>query len=290
MKNNNNKKHPILIICILLCGIILLILILSNIPIQSIFQFSDEQRALSRLYIEIDKGKQGDVVSLTIEEPGEIQKIEEALLSTRLSFAGMYDGIEYCEYEGDWIIRISSDADNVIFIRQNGEVYSEKFKFMSTNVNNMKALYNKIISWNTTPTFASYQFTQRADVTHDGVDEIIIIKQDLLPTDGEAPGSGAVEIFTQNNLGERVKIFDWNISPNEGSKLYLTEIDGKQYVLQYVPTEYSGNGTYYYEIFSLTESGEKEMYKEGETEELEQIMQGELLNLTDLIEYDSKLP
>ena len=60
--------------------------------------------------------------------------------------------------------------------------------------------------------------------------------------------------------------------------------------MQYVPTEYSGNGTYYYEIFSLTESGEKEMYKEGETEELEQIMQGELLNLTDLIEYDSKLP
>ena len=257
---------------------------------RAIFQFSNSQYPISRLHIEIDKGKQGDVVSLTIEEPGEIQKIEEALLSTRLSFAGMYDGIEYCEYEGDWIIRISSDADNVIFIRQNGEVYSEKFKFMSTNVNNMKALYNKIISWHTTPTFASYQFTQRADVTHDGVDEIIIIKQDFLPTGGEAPGSGAVEIFTQNNLGERVKIFDWNISPNEGSKLYLTEIDGKQYVLQYVPTEYSGNGTYYYEIFSLTESGEKEMYKEGETEELEQIMQGELLNLTDLIEYDSKLP
>ena len=142
MKNIKYRKS--FIVCIILCIIILVIVLLNNIPVQAIFPIENGQDATSKLRIMIDKGDQGSYI-LSFKVEGEyVKQIEELLSKTRLSFCGMYNGIEYGTYEGDWIIRISSDED-VIYIRGNGEVYSEKFKFTSSG-DAIKELYDMIIS------------------------------------------------------------------------------------------------------------------------------------------------
>lgn len=142
MKNIKHGKS--FIVCIILCISILVIILLNNIPVQAIFPMQNAQDATSKLRIMIDKGEQGADIGFNVE--GEyIQQIEELLSKARFSFCGMYNGIEYGTYEGDWIIRISSDED-VIYIRGNGEVYSEKFKFTSSG-DAIKELYDMIISW-----------------------------------------------------------------------------------------------------------------------------------------------
>ena len=142
MKNIKQRKS--FMVCILLCISILGIVLLNNIPVQVIFPIQSEKDTTSKLQIMIDKGDQGALLSFNVE--GEcVQQIEEFLSKTRLSFCGMYNGIEYGTYEGDWIIRISSDED-VIYIRDNGEVYSEKFKFTLSG-DAIKELYDMITSW-----------------------------------------------------------------------------------------------------------------------------------------------
>ena len=145
MKNIKQRKS--FMVCILLCISILGIVLLNNIPVQVIFPIQSEKDTTSKLQIMIDKGDQGALLSFNVE--GEcVQQIEEFLSKTRLSFCGMYNGIEYGTYEGDWIIRISSVSsdEDVIYIRDNGEMYSEKFKFTSSG-DAINELYDMITSW-----------------------------------------------------------------------------------------------------------------------------------------------
>ena len=145
MKNIKQRKS--FMVCIILCISILGIVLLNNIPVQVIFPIQSEKDTTSKLQIMIDKGDQGSLLSFNVE--GEyVQHIEELLSKTRLSFCGMYNGIEYGTYEGDWIIRISSVSsdEDVIYIRDNGEMYSEKFKFTSSG-DAINELYDMITSW-----------------------------------------------------------------------------------------------------------------------------------------------
>ena len=112
---------------------------------QVIFPMLSESSTISNLQIVIDKGEQGTPIAFKIEEQNKIKQIEEILSQVRLSLCGMYDTIEYCKYEGDWIIRISSDNDK-LFIKGNGEVYSEDFKFMASG-DEIERLYGMIILW-----------------------------------------------------------------------------------------------------------------------------------------------
>ena len=142
------KYRKSFMVCIILCIIILVIVLLNNIPVRAIFPIRHEQDTTSKLRIMIDKGDQDSYI-LSFKVEGEyVKQIEELLSNTRLSFCGMYNGIEYGTYEGDWIIRISSVSsdEDVIYIRGNGEVYSEKLKFTSSG-DVIKELYDMILSW-----------------------------------------------------------------------------------------------------------------------------------------------
>lgn len=148
-----------------------------------------------------------------------------------------------------------------------------------------------------------------ADVTHDGSNEMIVVNQEYY-RDGAQARHGTVDILSQDAEGNIERISDWYISHAKSTYLYLTEIDGEQYLLQYFPTEYQGICTYKYEIFSLTEEGERITYKEVEAEtwrvtnpndaekeelqlkaeEFEQKMRDKMYNAVTLIEFGLKIP
>lgn len=142
---NKFQHRKTCMVCMMLCISILVIILLNNMPMQVIFPMLSEPSTISNLQIVIDKGEQGTPIAFKIEGQNKIKQIEEILSQVRLSLCGMYDTIEYCTYEGDWIIRISSDNAK-LFIKGNGEVYSEDFKFMASG-DEIERLYGMIISW-----------------------------------------------------------------------------------------------------------------------------------------------
>lgn len=79
-----------------------IVVILNNIPAKWVF----ESIGNDRICVEIDKGQQELNQSFVIEEKDVIQDLQDLLESVQLSVMGMYTEIEYCEYNGDWLIRI----------------------------------------------------------------------------------------------------------------------------------------------------------------------------------------
>ena len=89
-----------------------------------------------------------------------------------------------------------------------------------------------------------------ADLTHDGVDEIVTIRQE---TD-EVPIIHSV-IVSDSNGKElwRGEVSDWRGGHNG---FYLYERDGKHYIMQWVPDAQQGWYNFNYKVFSFSRSGE----------------------------------
>lgn len=106
-----------------------------------------------------------------------------------------------------------------------------------------------------------------ADMTHDGAEEMIVVNQGYI-TKGEdrTLGAGSVDVLFQNEEGDVTKIWTYPIHHAESTFLYLTKIEGEQYLLQYFPTESQGICTYHYNVFSLNNKGEAVVLKEAEAD------------------------
>lgn len=105
-----------------------------------------------------------------------------------------------------------------------------------------------------------------ADLTHDGSEEIIAVRQESLGSrQGEPiPGFGSVSVYRGQDTQLKEPIWSWPIHYAGNTFLYLTKIEGEMYLLQYLPTSSSGIYTYMYKVFSLA-GGEEKIYvsKEG---------------------------
>lgn len=111
-----------------------------------------------------------------------------------------------------------------------------------------------------------YTTMHLVDLTHDGIKEMIVVQRGYI-TYGEDRelGQGDVYIYTQDAQGTIIPIWDYQIY--DATFLYITRIEGEYYLLQYFPRESHGSCTFYYKVFSLTDSGEEIIYKQVEADE-----------------------
>ena len=111
-----------------------------------------------------------------------------------------------------------------------------------------------------------YTTMHLVDLTRDGTKEMIVVQRGYLTWGEERKlGQGDVFIFTQDEQGTVIPIWDYQI--HFDTFLYITWMEGEYYLLQYFPRESHGACTYYYKVFSLTNSGEEIVYKQVEADE-----------------------
>jgi RNA polymerase sigma factor (sigma-70 family) len=95
-----------------------------------------------------------------------------------------------------------------------------------------------------------------ADITHDGVDEMLVVYGDLM--------EGYLEVYTMEN-GSVTFLYDLYTSTmtNWQYAIGLYEENGKDYLLNYAFFQRQGYPYYFYDIFSLEDGSEKSLYKKG---------------------------
>lgn len=111
-------------------------------------------------------------------------------------------------------------------------------------------------------------FSVRADVTGDGVEDEIRINWSpkvLMPETEEEVNvveviSGATGrvVYTMGNYE------DINLAHPGYNSLYLYHSEGKDYLLNWNPAMYQGKAVYKYEIFTVNESGQKNVVEKEE--------------------------
>lgn len=101
-----------------------------------------------------------------------------------------------------------------------------------------------------------------ADVTHDGIEELIIMKNSTGPTVADPSATAYYEVFTLNG-GKPEMIYNdgTGFTTNSMYEHYLYIENGKAYLMRAAFFERQGSPWYFYEIFSLAENGEKISYK-----------------------------
>ena len=104
------------------------------------------------------------------------------------------------------------------------------------------------------------------DLTRDGSKEMIVVQRGYY-TYGEDRGLGQGDVFIYTQDDQRTITQIWNYQIYYATFLYLTRIEGEYYLLQYFPRESHGACTFYYKVFSLTNSGEEIIYKQVEADE-----------------------
>lgn len=94
-------------------------------------------------------------------------------------------------------------------------------------------------------------YVWHADITHDGSEEKIKVEVADILEDNQQPAH--VRVYNGNNeLIWEEELF----APHAGwASYYLTEYDGKDYLLYYLPELAQGQGNYQYRLFGLDEQG-----------------------------------
>ena len=100
------------------------------------------------------------------------------------------------------------------------------------------------------------------DFTHDGQPETVELEMLLFPG-GEAPEYLELRVLD----GEKVLWKDTASAHHAGeSSFYALQLDGRDYLLQYVPSMGQGCCSYQYRIFSLDGAGEAVIFRENHVE------------------------
>ena len=108
------------------------------------------------------------------------------------------------------------------------------------------------------------------DLTHDGVDERIVVDINHLDVNGEDAGwlpyyePPTVMVYS-GETSELIWSAHTNLvhAGNDGYHIYTNPMEGKAYILQWKPDAWSGWGDYEHKVFSLSETGEEIVIDEG---------------------------
>lgn len=99
------------------------------------------------------------------------------------------------------------------------------------------------------------------DFNHDGEPEIVELVEVYGDEERNQVGWYEVRVRTTDN-----RLY-WNRSLHEShpgwGSYFACQMDGEDYLLRYMPTMYQGFATYGYELFSLDETGEEQLVREG---------------------------
>lgn len=102
------------------------------------------------------------------------------------------------------------------------------------------------------------------DFTHDGTAEALELVTVLGPDTGEDLW---YELWVQNGAGERI----WSYAmaaggPSWETALFALEVDGQDCLMELVTAMGQGYCSYFYEVFSLSETGERQSAENGEVQ------------------------
>lgn len=99
--------------------------------------------------------------------------------------------------------------------------------------------------------------TLLADLTGDGVQDLIVVRNDSLIS---------VEVYTLNEANDMMCLYQESIADTHAGWrwLYLYEENGKKYLFRYSPWAGQGYADYQYQIFSFSQEGEETVRYEGE--------------------------
>lgn len=103
------------------------------------------------------------------------------------------------------------------------------------------------------------QFMYYVDLTHDGINEIIRVS---IGESDEEDKSVKIRIYNEETLTVLYET-ELLIHPNLGESYFLTSYDGKDYLMYYKPSVNHDVVSCEYEVFSLTNTGEKLPYDAG---------------------------
>lgn len=111
--------------------------------------------------------------------------------------------------------------------------------------------------------------TWQEDITHDGIPDKIEVDISLANAVGEnLKGNEETLRIYSGKTGEKIWSghadtihAGWN-----GFYLYRNPENKKAYILNWRPVLYQGNGQFFYQIFSLTEQGERQIFTEEKLE------------------------
>lgn len=111
-------------------------------------------------------------------------------------------------------------------------------------------------------------FTVKADVTGDGIeDEININWSDEVvapETEEQVQVVGVISGATKNDVYVMGNYEDINLTHPGYNSLYLYHGEGQDSLLNWMPVMYQGNAVYRYEIFTVDESGKKDILEKEE--------------------------
>ncbi len=94
------------------------------------------------------------------------------------------------------------------------------------------------------------------DLTHDGNDELIVVNQEYIDRPNKKPGHGEIKIFTKDENDEVVYLWDQYIHSAHNTYIYVVELQGEKYILQFHPEVGNRVVTYSFSIFCFDESGD----------------------------------
>ncbi len=100
-----------------------------------------------------------------------------------------------------------------------------------------------------------------ADVNHDGKDEKVVVTADS--TDASMPTVVTVAVFSDDNELFKEEV---PVTMALAYQCYMTEYDGKDYLLNYYPLVDHDMATCRFEVFSINGNGEKETIDSGNVE------------------------
>ena len=94
------------------------------------------------------------------------------------------------------------------------------------------------------------------DLNHDGEDELIVVNQKYTNSDKSKPGHGDIKIYTKNDNNEVVYLWDQYIHSAQNTYVYVVEVQGENYIMQFHPTAGDRVVTYSFSVFYFSEGGD----------------------------------